>query len=87
MHCTALFKYNNMSSAYNKIRWCVLLIETGEIVGELLIDCANGSSERANSSGLRGQPCLDPLKIAKGGELVLPVSTTAVGICTALLSY
>ena len=41
--------------------------------------CASGSRERANNRGLRGQPCLEPLEMAKGGEVVLPVSTTADG--------
>lgn len=58
-------------------------MEIGDNMGEQRMACANGSRERererANSNGLRGQPCLDPLEIAKGGEQVLPVSTTAVG--------
>lgn len=40
--------------------------------------CASGSSERVNNNRLRGQPCLDPLKMAKGG-ITFPASTTAVG--------
>lgn len=47
--------------------------------------CASGSRERANNRGLRGQPCLDPLETAKGRELVLPVSTLAVGFLYSTL--
>lgn len=32
--------------------------------------CGSGTRERAKSRGLRGQSCLDPLEIVKGGELV-----------------
>ncbi|CAB1415790.1 unnamed protein product [Pleuronectes platessa] len=65
----------------------------GEIVGDLRMACASGSRERANNKGLRGQPCLDPLDTAKGGELVLPVRWTgwcfilsATSAITTLLS-
>ena len=60
-------------------------MEIGEIVGEPRMACASGSRERANNRGLRGQPCLDPLEKAKGEWLVLPVSTTAVGLLYSTL--
>lgn len=34
-------------------------------VGEQRMACAKGLRERANSNGLTGRPCLDPLEIAK----------------------
>lgn len=59
--------------------YCKLLIEIGEIMGEELIACASGSSERANDSGLSVQLCIDTLDSPKDGEQVLPVRNIAVG--------
>lgn len=79
-HCAASSTYRSTSSAYNEIQWCVPLIVIGDSRGDWRMVWANGSRESTNSKGLKGQPCLDPLEMAKGGGRFLPLSTTAVGL-------
>ena len=55
-------------------------MEIGEIAGEFQMAWANGSRERENNNGMREQPCLDPLKPANAGELVLSVKLL-LGCC------
>ncbi len=64
---------------------CVLLIETGEINMDFRTTWANGSSEMANRSGLRGQPWRDELLTLNSDEQILPVSTIAVTLAYSIL--
>lgn len=82
MECIALGYLNTIKQ---RVQQSVPPMEIGKIVGEQRIACASGSRESANNRGLRGQPCLVPLDIEKGGEQVLPVSTTAVGFLYSTL--
>ena len=70
--------YNKMSSAYREMECLVPNIVMGLMFSACRIAWAKGSSDRANSKGLKGQPCLELLDTLNEDEQCIPVITIAV---------
>ncbi len=66
-------------SQYKGILWCMGPISIPDTNGSFLRASARGSIARAKSKGETGQPCLQPRRTTKEGDLILLVITDAYG--------